>query len=59
MLPQDPYVLFSYLNTKLRDQYASFEDLCEDLDCSKEEIEQILSPIGAKYSPQLNRFLLP
>ncbi len=59
MLPQDPYVLFSYLNTKLRDQYRSLEDLCDDLDCSKEEIEQILSPIGAKYNSQLNRFLLP
>ena len=26
MLPQDPYILLSYVNTKLRDEYASLSD---------------------------------
>lgn len=34
-LPQDPDMLFSMINMKLRDQYASLADLCdeEDVDC--------------------------
>ena len=32
MLPQDPAMLLSYVNMKLRDQYASLDDLCDDLD---------------------------
>lgn len=32
MLPQDPYILLSYVNTKLRDEYASLSALCSGLD---------------------------
>ena len=32
MLPQDPYILLSYVNTKLRDEYASLSALCGGLD---------------------------
>ena len=32
MLPQDPNILLSYINTKLRDQYPSLDALCDDLD---------------------------
>ena len=31
-LPKDPYILLSYLNTQLRDKYASLADLCDDLE---------------------------
>ena len=32
MLPKDPHILLSYVNTKLRDQYPSLPALCDDLD---------------------------
>ncbi len=31
MLPQDPVILLSYINTRLRDSYSSLEALCDDL----------------------------
>ncbi|MDE6238432.1 MAG: DUF4250 domain-containing protein, partial [Muribaculaceae bacterium] len=30
-LPQDPFILLSYVNTKLRDDYSSLDSMCEDL----------------------------
>ena len=31
MLPQDPMILLSYLNTKLRDFSPTLDALCDDL----------------------------
>ncbi len=31
MLPQDPVILLSHINTRLRDSYSSLEALCDDL----------------------------
>ena len=31
MIPQDPVILLSYVNTKLRDQYSSLEQMCHDM----------------------------
>ena len=56
MLPKIPTVLLSVINTKLRDRYSSLDELCEDLDESKEEIEKILSSIGYYYNEELNQF---
>ena len=56
MLPKIPTVLLSVINTKLRDQYSSLDELCEDLDESKEEIEKILSSIGYYYNEEMNQF---
>ena len=28
MVPQDPFILLSYINTKLRDEYPTPEALC-------------------------------
>jgi len=59
MLPQDPVILLSYMNMKLRDNYASLEALCDDLEISKEELAEIigkLEGIGYKYDPGKNQF---
>ena len=40
-LPQDPMMLFSVINTKLRDYYSSLDALCEDLNVSREELEKL------------------
>ncbi len=55
-LPTDPYILLSYINTKLRDEYPSLEALCDDLDIDAEEISQRLSDAGFSYNPEINQF---
>lgn len=59
MLPQDPVMLLSYINTQLRDNYSSLDALAEGLDISKEEKNAIadkLSAIGYIYNPESNQF---
>ena len=57
MLPNEPNILLSVINTKLRDMYSSLDDLCEDLDESKDEIIEALSKIGYEYNAKLNQFI--
>ena len=57
MLPQDPYILFSYVNTKLRDQYGSLEALCDDLQTDAEALTQRLSAAGFQYDSARNQFV--
>lgn len=56
MLPREPLLLVSIINTKLRDVYNSLEALCDDLDESIEEICAILNENGYVYDPNLNQF---
>ena len=57
MLPQDPMILLSYVNTKLRDDYDSLEALCEDLDLDREALEQKLAAAGFVYREKQKRFM--
>lgn len=57
MLPKDPFILLSVVNTKLRDQYSSLDQLCDDLDESKEQLVQALAGVGYTYSPEQNQFV--
>ena len=68
MLPNDPNILLSLVNTKLRDEYVSLSDLCAALD---EEEAAIGFPIldwhrahaarlaaaGWRYDPEANQFV--
>ena len=56
MLPKDPMILLSLVNTKLRDEYASLEALCEDLDLDRAELEEKLGALGFVYDPGQKRF---
>jgi len=56
MLPKDPNILLSMINMKLRDRYSSLDELCDDLDESRTEIEEILEKAGYKYDSQNNQF---
>ena len=55
-LPQDPMMLFSVVNMKLRDFYPSLDSLCEDLQVSKEDIVNRLQAAGFEYNEELNKF---
>ena len=56
MLPKNPVLLLSIVNTKLRDFYSSLDELCQDLDESKDEIIDILARYGYIYDKELNQF---
>ena len=55
-LPEDPVMLLSFVNTKLRDQYASLDALCDDLDVPRAALEARLGEIGYFYNAKENRF---
>lgn len=55
-LPEDPVMLLSFVNTKLRDQYASLDALCDDLDVPRAALEAKLGEIGYFYNAKENRF---
>ena len=57
MLPNDPVILLSFLNARLRDQYSSLDMLCDDLEADKGEITEKLSAIGYEYSEEHNQFI--
>lgn len=56
-LPKDPMMLMSVINMKLRDFYPSIEDLCEDMDIDRQDLESILNKAGFEYSKEQNRYM--
>ena len=57
MLPNDPIMLLSFVNMKLRDKYASLDALCEDMDESKDAIVAKLAEVGYEYNQDRNQFI--
>lgn len=55
-LPKDPFMLLSYVNTELRDNYASLKELCSSLGVNEEDIAGTLANAGFSYDEGLNRF---
>ena len=55
-LPKDPFILFSYINMKLRDDYASLDELCQKEDIDKDEEVKRLQAAGFEYNEQQNKF---
>lgn len=56
MIPSDPMILLSFVNLKLRDEYSSFDALCDDLDADGEEITKKLADAGFSYNKEQNQF---
>lgn len=57
MIPNDPVMLLSFVNLKLRDFYSDLDVLCEDLDVSKTELEEKLAGIDYHYDRERNQFV--
>lgn len=57
MIPQDPVMLLSFINLKLRDFYGSLDVLCDDLDVTRTDIEEKLKSIGYSYDSDRNQFI--
>ena len=56
-LPKDPFMLLSYINTQLRDNFPSLSELSESLGADEEEIKSALEKAGFIYDSDLNRFI--
>ena len=56
-IPNDPMMLLSFLNMKLRDFYPDLDALCQDLELDKDAIIDKLATIDYHYDESLNRFV--
>lgn len=56
-IPHDPIILVSYVNTKLRDQFATLEEFCQTYEVDEEEIRETLSTIDYQYDEITNQFV--
>lgn len=56
-IPKDPMMLMSYINTQLRDNYPSLDELVDSLNIDEKEIRDKLKAVGMDYDPELNRFI--
>ena len=57
MIPKDPVILLSYINTKLRDEYGSLSELCAVLDADEASITDTLAVLDSRYDSQRNQFV--
>ena len=56
-LPKDPVMLLSVVNTQLRDQYASLEELAKAHMISGQDIIDKLETINYSYNKEQNQFV--
>ena len=56
MIPKDPMILLSWVNTRLRDQYPDLDTLCEEEELDRAALEETLSAAGFSYDPAQRRF---
>ena len=56
-IPTDPAILLSYINTQLRDNYPSLDELSKSLSVDENEIKSKLLSIGYEYNTELNKFV--
>ena len=57
MIPNDPVMLLSYINTQLRDHYSNLDDLCLSLQLNSQDLIQKLKGIDYHYDTQQNQFI--
>lgn len=56
-MPNDPMILLSVINMKLRDSYSGLDELCEDMEVDREMIEKKLEQIDYRYDEETNQFI--
>ena len=56
-LPNDPFILLSVINTKLRDFNSSLEDFCKENNLNIDMITDRLLAIGYHYDKSKNQFI--
>ncbi len=56
MIPQDPVMLVSYLNMKLRDEYESLQEFCSANDLDESALLGKLEDAGFRYNENTRQF---
>ncbi len=56
-IPKDPVMLLSYVNTQLRDNYPSLDELCSAMDVNRAELEEKLAAVDYRYAADRNQFV--
>lgn len=56
ILSMDTYILLSFINTKLRDEFENIKSLCKFYDLEEEDIINKLNTINYKYDTETNQF---
>ena len=57
MIPNDPFILLSFVNTKLRDFYKDLDTFCDTEDVNINEIIEKLDSVGFIYDSEKNQFI--
>lgn len=57
MLPSDPIILLSYVNTQLRDNYSNLEEFCRAKDTEPDALCATLAKIDYYYDKETNQFV--
>ena len=55
-IPKDPFMLYSFVSTMLRDKFSSLEELCSAYDADPADIIEKLKTAGFEYDAELNQF---
>lgn len=56
MIPCDPVILLSFINTKLRDEYAGIAELCAALGLDETALREKLAAAGFIYDEARGTF---
>ena len=56
-LPNDPAMLLSLMNMRLRDQYKSLDDFCASENTDRREIMERLAEVNYYYDEAANQFV--
>ena len=56
-LPNDPILLLSVVNMKLRDFYKDLDTLCQEMSVNKVKLIDKLADIDYQYDDKINQFV--
>lgn len=56
-IPKDPAMLLSFVNLKLRDEFSSFDEMCDAMSCDRNAIIEKLKMIDYEYDEKTNQFV--
>ncbi|MCI5648949.1 MAG: DUF4250 domain-containing protein [Fusicatenibacter sp.] len=57
MIPKDPVMLLSYVNTQLRDFYPTLTEFCRSNQIDENALKEKLALIDYEYDESENRFV--
>src|SRR5699024_7734923 len=57
MIPSDPIILLSYVNTKLRDRDKDLATFCRKEETDQDALCRKLAEVGYTYNPTRNQFV--